>query len=135
MVGVFVDHDIVAVPKPVAAEADVVGSNAKVEAAEPETIGAAAAEVPDVAAAEAASKVAVLPGMVEVVVNIVMAGVVADPFAVGVNVRRGGMASLVVEVRGLRRWMGCARRLGTVGGDVGDSAAYLTATFGPRLGS
>jgi hypothetical protein len=51
--------------------------------------------VPDVAAAEATGEVAVLPGMVEVVVNIVMAGVVADPFAVGVDVRSVGMASFV----------------------------------------
>ena len=132
MVGVFVNDDIVAVPKPVAAEADVVGSNAKVEAAEPETIGTAAAEVPDVAAAEAASKVAVLPGMVEVVVDVVMAGVVADPFAVGMNVRRVGMAGLVVEMRSLRRWMRCARGFGTVGWDVGRSATDLTVMLGQR---
>ena len=112
MVGVFVDHDIVAVPKPVAAEADVVGSDAKVEAAEPETIGAAAAEVPNVAAPESACEAPVLPGMVKMVVNVVTAGIVANPFAVGVNVRCVGMASLVVEVRGLRRWMKCACGLG-----------------------
>ena len=129
MVGVFVNDDIVAVPEPVATEADVVGSDAKVEAAEPETIGTASRQVPDVAPAEASGEVAVLPGMVEVVVNIVMAGVVADPFAVGVNVRRVGMVSLIVEVRGLRGWMGCARRLGAAGGDVGGPATNLTATL------
>jgi hypothetical protein len=86
--------------------------------------------VPDVAAAEATGEVAVLPGMVEVVVNIVMAGVVADPFAVGVNVRRVGMACLVVEVRSLGRWMRCARRFGTVGGNVGGSSADLAAMLG-----
>jgi hypothetical protein len=70
--------------------------------------------------------------MVEVVVNIVMAGIVADPFAVGVNVRRVGMASLVVEVRSLRGWMRCARRFGTVGRNVGGSATDLTAMLGQR---
>lgn len=116
VVGVFVDNDIVTVPEPVAAEADVVGGDAEIESAEPKAIRAASAEVPDMAAAEAASKVAVLPGMVEVVVDIVMAGIVTDPFAVGVNVRHVGMASLVVEMRGLRRWMRCARRLGAWAG-------------------
>ncbi|MFZ1005926.1 MAG: hypothetical protein WAN65_03760 [Candidatus Sulfotelmatobacter sp.] len=125
MVGVFVDDDVVAVPEPVAAEADVVGSDAKVEAAKPETVGSAAAEVPDVPAPETASEVAVLPGMVEVVVNIVMAGIVANPFAVGVNVRCVGMASLIVEVRCLRGGMRRARRFGTVGGNVRGPATNL----------
>jgi hypothetical protein len=62
VVGVFVDHDIVAIPKPVAAEADIVGSDAEIESAEPKAIRAASAEVPDAAATEAAGKVAVLPG-------------------------------------------------------------------------
>jgi hypothetical protein len=130
VVGVFVDDDIVAVPEPVAAEADVVGSDVKVEAAKSETIGAAAGEAPDVTAPESAGKVAVLPGMIEVVVRIVAAGIVANPFAVGVNVWRVGMASLVVEVRVFRGRMRCARRFRTAGGDMGGSAADLTAMLG-----
>lgn len=130
VIGVFVDDDIVAIPEPVIAEADVVGSDAKVEAAEPETIGAAPAKVPDVPAPETAGEVPMFPGMVEMIVNVVTAGIVANPFAVGVNVRRVGMASPVVKVRSRRGGMRRARRFGTVGGNVRGPATNLTATLG-----
>ncbi len=99
MVGIFIDDDVIAVPEPVAAEANVIRSDTEIEAAEPEAVGAASGEMPDVAAAEAAGKASVLPGMIEVVVGIVGTGVVADPFAVRMDVRRVGMSGLVVEVR------------------------------------
>ena len=130
MVGVFVNDDVVVIPKPVVAESDVIWGDTEVKAAEPETVWASAAEMPDVATAESAGEASVLPGMVEVVVRIVAAGIVANPFAVGVNVWRVGMASLVVEVRVFRGRMRCARRFRTAGGDMGGSAADLTAMLG-----
>ena len=77
MVGVFVDDDVVVIPKPVVAESDVIRGDAEVEATEPETVWASAAEMPDVPTAEAAGEASVLPGMVDVVVRIVAAGVMA----------------------------------------------------------
>jgi hypothetical protein len=121
VVGVFVDDDVVAVPEPVAAIADVEGADAEVETSEPEAVGAASGEMPDVAAAEASGEVAVFPGMIEVHAGIVTAGVVADPFAVGVNVRRVGMSPFVAQVRGSRfRDM---YRSGAVGRNVSGAAA------------
>ena len=82
VVGVFVDDDVVGVPVPAIDVGEVVGGYAEVEATEPEAGGAASDETPDVGGAEAGGEVAVLPGVVEVVVGIVGAGVVADPVGV-----------------------------------------------------
>ena len=120
MVGIFVDDDVVAIPEPVVAEAEIVRRDAEIEAAEPEAAGTASREMPDVAAAEASGEVTVFPGMVEVIVNVVVAGPVADPFPVRVDVRCVGMSDFVVVVRGRRGWMRC--RLRTVGRDISGSA-------------
>jgi hypothetical protein len=81
VVRIVIDNDIVAVPQPVVAEADVIRGNAEIEAAEPESVRTAATEMPNVTATEAAGKASVLPGMIEVVVRIIGAGVVANPLA------------------------------------------------------
>jgi len=129
MVGIFIDDDVVTVPKPVIAESDVECTNAEVEPAEPETIGAASTEMPNVTAAETAGEVAMLPGMIEMHTGIITAGVVADPLAVGVDVRRVGMSCLVVEVRGCGGRS--SRRSWTVGGDVlGATADLMTLSKG-----
>jgi hypothetical protein len=68
--------------------------------------------------------------MIEMHAGIVTAGVVADPFAVRMNVRSVGMSSFVVEVRGCRGRMRSSRRSGTVSGDVLDAAADGSAMLG-----
>lgn len=107
VVGIFVDDDLVGIPEPIAAEAEVGRSNAEIEAVEPEAGRAAAGEMPDMAFAEAAGEVAMLPRLIKMVVGIVGARIVADPFAVGVNVRSFGVAGFVGIVglfgRGLTR--------------------------------
>ena len=128
MIGIFVDDDVVAIPEPVATVAEVECANAEVETAEPEAVGAASGEMPDVAAAEASGEVAVFPGMIKMHAGIVAAGVVAYPFAVGVDVRRVGVSGLVVEVR--RCWGRMCSRLGTVGRDVSGTAADGSAMLG-----
>ncbi len=69
--------------------------------------------------------------MIEMHTGIVTAGVVADPFAIGVNVRRVGMTSLVVEMSvGLGRFRS-SRWSGTVSGDVLDTTAdFMTLSKG-----
>jgi hypothetical protein len=123
VVGILVDDYVVAIPQPIVAEADVEVCHAEVESAEPEAAGDAPAEVPDVPAAESAGEVAVLPGMIEVIVGIAAAGVVADPFVVGVNVGSVGMSSFVAEMAVVLRWMRCAYGRRTVSGNV--SSAFM----------
>ena len=80
VVGVFVNDDLIGIPKPAVAEADVKRRDTlKFKPAEPEPARTAAPQMPDVAFAEAAGKVAVLPRMIEMVVNIVLARIMAYP--------------------------------------------------------
>ena len=121
VVGILIDDDVIAIPEPVATVANVIRSHAEIEAAEPEAVGAASSQMPDVAAAEAARKASVLPGMIKVIVSIVGASAMANPFAIGMDVRRIRMSGLVVEVRRRRRRVRSRSR--AVRGDVPDPAA------------
>lgn len=95
VIRVLVDHDLIGAPIPSIAEGKVNRSDGEVETAEPEALSTAASNAPHVALAETAIEVAVLPGMIQMIVGIVAAGIVADPFVVGVDVRSVGMAILV----------------------------------------
>ncbi len=95
MIRIFVDHDLIGAPVPAVAEGKVSGSDGEVETAEPEAFSIAAFNAPHVAFAEAAGEVTVLPGMIEMIVRIIAAGIVADPLVVGVDVRSVGVAIFV----------------------------------------
>lgn len=100
MVRVFIYNDLVGPPIPVVAEAVVGGKDAEGEAAEPEAFAIAAFNTPDVLGAEACGEVAVGPGMIDVVVRIILARVMANPFAVGVDVRSVRMTGFVDIIGG-----------------------------------
>jgi hypothetical protein len=119
MVRVFENRNIVAIPEPVAAIADIEGGYAETKTAKPEQVRASTAEMPHMSAAETAGEVSVLPGMVEMIVRIILAGIVAHPLAVVVNVRSVRMPRLVIEVRRRSgRRMRRARRSRSVRGNV-----------------
>lgn len=134
VIGIFVNHDWVGVPEPVIAVANVVGGNAKIEAVEPEAIRAASGQPPNMVAAKAASEVSVLPGMIEMIVNIVRAGVMPNPLVVGMDVGSLRMSFFVREAGVLR---GCSMvtssRGWTVRGNVSAtdsmSATAMAALF------
>jgi len=79
VVGIFVDDDGIAVPEPIRSVVVIVGRNTEVEAAEPETFAVSPAKTEHMAAAKSAGEVAVLPRMIDVIVGIVVAGIVAMP--------------------------------------------------------
>jgi hypothetical protein len=95
VIRILVDHDLIGAPVPVIAEAELRGSDGEVETAEPEALAIAALNAPYMAFAEAAGEVPMLPRMIQMIVGIVAAGIVADPLIVGVNVRSVGMAIFV----------------------------------------
>ena len=95
MVGVFVDYDIVAIPKPVIAKGKVKGSDGEVEAAKPETVGTTSCDAPHVVTAEAAGEVAMLPGVIQMEAGLVSPEVVPYPFAIVVDVRGFGVTFIV----------------------------------------
>jgi hypothetical protein len=114
VVGVVVDHDVVIIPVPVTAIADVEGCDAEIVSAEPEAAGTTAPKTPDMTAPDSKRKVAVLPGMVEVEAGIIVSVIVTHPVVVGMNVRGFGVAGLVAErlvlfEMALFRVFGCGR--------------------------
>ena len=133
VIGIVVDDDVVAIPQPVAAVADIEGSDVEVESAEPEAAGTATAEVPDMATADPAFEMAMFPGMVEVKTGVVSSLVVTDPLAVAVHVWCLGMAFLVAETLfgrivmgrgGVRGWGAMARYVASA--DTVASATVIT---------
>jgi hypothetical protein len=95
VVRVLVNHDLIAIPEPAGAEGDVEGSHAEEEAAESEALGSPSRKMPDMTGAKAAGEVSMLPGMVEVVIGVTLAGIVSYPLTVSVNVRSLRMSRLV----------------------------------------
>jgi len=79
VIGIFIDHDVVRIPKPVAGVGDVGIGNREIEVIEAEAGWAPASQSPDVAGAEAAGEVAMFPGMVEVEADVGATSVVTYP--------------------------------------------------------
>lgn len=97
VVGILVDDNVVATPPPVVAVIEVKGSDTEVETAKPETAGSVSDNAPHVASTEAPLKVAMLPWMVNVETGFVASIVVANPFAVAVDVRGLGVVFAIAE--------------------------------------
>jgi hypothetical protein len=110
MVWVRIDHDVVAIPKPVVAVGVVGRGNAEEEAVKAEAFAAAASETIDVGGTKGAWKVSVLPGTIKVVIRIVPTGIMPDPAIVpGIHVGRIGMSRLLGKIAGLAvRWRSAA---------------------------
>lgn len=115
MVRIVVNHDLVRIPQPIAAIADVVWRNAKEETAKPKTAGTSVGEMPNVPAPYLARKAPVLPREVEMIVRIIGPGVMPNP-SIALNFDVGGLrvARFLCEVARLRamlirvvwrRWM------------------------------
>jgi hypothetical protein len=95
VVGIVIDHDLVAIPIPVPCVAEIERRNAELEAVKPKAVGTASANAPDMAASEAAGEASMFEGTVEVVASVIPPGVVSNPLAVVVNVRSFGVAGLI----------------------------------------
>lgn len=99
VIGIGVDHDVVRGPIPLGAIVIIVGSDAEIEALEPKARAVSAFDSIDVAAANGAREMAVLPRVIQLVVRIVATGGMANPLPVaGVDVRRLWMAALVAII-------------------------------------
>ncbi len=101
VIRIFVNHDLIAVPQPVPAEAEIRRPDRPVEVIEPEAIWTAASQSEHVTLSDSACKAAMFERMVDVKTRIVLARIVADPFIIGVDVRSFRMVRLVGEGLGL----------------------------------
>src|ERR1700689_3495780 len=79
MIRVVIDHDVVAVPEPVCAISGVEGCDREEECTHRKSVRVASVKPPDVARPDGTGKVTVFPGMVEMIVRIIAAGVMTDP--------------------------------------------------------
>ncbi len=130
VVGVFIDDNVVPVPKPAATVVQIKRRDAEVEAAKPEAARTTSGETPMVTAAEAAGEAAMLPGVIEVEAGIIASGVVSNPLAVVVDVRGLGMAFFIATSRSGRRAM---RRRWTVLGNISAANGMTTASVATVL--
>jgi hypothetical protein len=98
VIGIFVEHDLVGIPVPVAHVAVIVFGDAEIIAAEPEPTRSATTQAKSVVRAKAAAEVTVFPRVVDVIVRIASPRAMTDPFAVVVDVRSVGVVGAVGEL-------------------------------------
>lgn len=123
VIGIFIDDNFVGIPKPSIAVSNVIGRDGKIESTKPESIWTTAREAPHMATAESAGEVPMLPRMIEVVMNIVTAGLVADPSLAAVYVGSVGVARFFAERPVFLSWRCMLDTRWTVSWDVLMSAA------------
>jgi hypothetical protein len=97
VVWILVNDDLVTIPEPISAIAQVVGSDAEKEAAKPEAARTAAFKMEHMIGTKRTLKMPVLPRMVEAIVRVTTASLMSDPLAIVVNVGRFGMSGPVIE--------------------------------------
>ena len=97
VVRIFVDDDGITVPQPTIREIVIVGRDAEVETPEPEAFAVSSAKMEHMTPARAAGEVAAFPGMIDVIVGVVAAGIVAHPLIVVVHVGRLRAARFIPE--------------------------------------
>src|ERR1035438_4173252 len=96
MVGVLVDHDLIAVPVPAHHDVVIVRSDVPVEIVEPEALPVSPSKHEHMLRSKAAGEASVRPRLIEVVMGVVGATSMSDPLIVfGVNVRNIRMTCLV----------------------------------------
>src|ERR1035438_1385912 len=107
MVGVLVDHDLIAAPIPAHHDVVVVRGDVPVEIIEPEALPVSPSKHEYMLRSKATGEASVCPRRIEVVMRVVGATIVSDPFVVlGVNVRNFRMTLLIRPNVVLRRRLG-----------------------------
>src|ERR1035438_8843441 len=96
MVGVVVNHDLIATPVPTLHDRVIVRRDVPIKIAKPEPLPVSSRHHEYMLRPKAAREASVRPWLIHAVVRIVTAATVSDPFIVaGMNVRITGMTLLV----------------------------------------
>jgi hypothetical protein len=95
MIRVFIDDDLIVIPKPVVAEIVIVGSHAEVEAIEKEAFSVSTAQAENMTASESARKPSMFKRAIDTIVRVITPRVMADPLIVGMYVGSVGMSGLI----------------------------------------
>src|SRR5579859_549284 len=97
MVRIVIEDDLVRIPQPAIAERDVIRRYAEIKSAEPETSRSAACQPPVVAWPKTAGESPMLPWMIQVVVWVTAARIVAHP-TIMIYMRSVGVSLMIAEV-------------------------------------
>jgi len=98
VIGIVIDHDVVAIPKPIAAVISIIGRDGEEESANIESVWPTTMQAPYMLRPDPALEVAMLPGMIQMVVRIGVTGVVSDPAVIfSVHMRSLRVARLIIE--------------------------------------
>src|ERR1017187_2161729 len=136
MVGVLVDHDLIASPVPARDDVVIVRRDVPVEIVKPEAFPVSSRKVEYMLRSKATGEASVYPRLIEVVMRIVGPTIMSDPLIIrGVNVRNVRMTFLVhgnvVLNRGIGLLTSCrgrsARRPGSLRGSGTASGNVSTA--------
>ena len=130
VVRVVINYHLVAVPGPIVTVSVVRSGNAEIEAAEPEAVASSASQMPNVAAANSACKAPMLPRVIEVVAGVSTARIVANPFAVVVDVGSFGVSGGIGIMMFLRAGWSVSRTIGLAGTMLGNTVfTRITPVF------
>ena|ERR1700676_347398 len=125
VIGIIVNGDVVRIPEPAVCVSDIVRGNRKIKTVEPETVGTSAPKTPDMTTANAAIKATVFICVIEPIMRVAAARIVAYPLSVGMDVGSLRMPLPIAEVAVLFRWARILNACGTVSGDVLAAATDL----------
>jgi len=99
VIRIVVDHDIVAIPDPIAAVVNIIGRNGEEKSANIESVRPTAPQAPYMLRPNPGFEVAVFPGMIQVVMGIGATGVMSHPVVIfSVHVRSFRVVGLIVEL-------------------------------------
>jgi hypothetical protein len=141
MIGIFIDHDRIVIPVPIADIIVIVRRHTEVPAVEPEAIAVSSSKMIFVPAPEAARETAMFPRSIEVIVLIVASGIVSNPSVIVVDMRNLRMTRLIAKrtmilLWAAFLWMVFLRPIflwATLLGTTLRGAIFLRAIFGPAI--
>ena len=124
VVGIVIDHDVVAVPDPIVGVDNIIWRDGEEKSANIESIHPPTMQPPYMVRPDASSEMAMFPWMIQMVVRIGATGVVSHPLIIlSVHMRSFRVVRLIIELsvlilRGCRSGSGSMHRSRTVGGYV-----------------
>src|SRR6202166_2131338 len=98
VIGIIVNGDVVRIPEPAVCVSDIVRGNRKIKTVEPETVGTSAPKTPDMSTANAAIKTTMFICVIEPIMRVAAASIVAYPLSVGMDVGSLRVSLPVAEV-------------------------------------
>src|ERR1700675_2356179 len=118
VIGIIVEGNVVRIPEPAVCVSEIVRGNRKIKTVEPETVGTSAPKTPDMSTANAAIKTTMFIRVIEPIMRVAAACIVAYPLSVGMDVGSLRVSLPVAEVAVLSGGMRISHARRTASGNV-----------------